>query len=121
MPDSSASVVVSSLMGPPIPMAGPGSACYQRAWTREQVGGFPHSPASSKDGSVTALLLSLLLAAEEPLWRPDTYTVNPKLSTGPIENFREIFVDPAQAPGQLKPAEAQSGTSDLSIRNDLSS
>ena len=49
-----------------------------------------------------ALFLSLLLAAEEPLRRPDTYTgVNPRLSTGPIENFREIYVDPAQAPAQL--------------------
>ena len=67
-----------------------------------------------------ALFLSLLLAAEEPLRRPDTYTgVNPRLSTGPIENFREIYVDPAQAPAQLKPVEAQgAGMSDLSIYND---
>jgi hypothetical protein len=102
-------------------MAAAGSACYQRRQgTREQLDGFSHSPASSKDGSVPALFLSLLLAAEEPIWRPDTYpTVNPGLSTGTIENFREVFVDPAQAPGQLKPAEAHSGTSDLSIRNDL--
>ena len=70
------------------------------------------------DGPVQALFLSLLLAAEEPRVRPDTYTVNPRLSTGPIENFREIYVDPAQAPAQLKPSEAQSGSSDLSIRND---
>jgi hypothetical protein len=68
---------------------------------------------------VQALFLSLFLAAEEPRVRPDTYTVNPRYSTGPIENFRDVYVDPAQAPAQLKPAEAQSGTSDLSIRNDM--
>jgi len=69
---------------------------------------------------VQALFLSLLLAAEEPLRRPDTYVgANPRYSTGPIENFRQVYVDPAQAPAQLKPAEPQgSGMSDLSIYND---
>ena len=71
------------------------------------------------DGPVQALFLSLLLAAEEPRVRPDTYTVNPRYSTGPIENFREVYVDPGQTPAQLKPSEAQSGTSDLAIRNEL--
>jgi hypothetical protein len=68
---------------------------------------------------VQALFLSLLLTAEEPLRRPDTYTgVNPRYSTGPIENFRQVYVDPAQAPAQLKPAEPKGGTSDLTIYND---
>jgi hypothetical protein len=68
---------------------------------------------------VQALFLSFFLAAEEPVLRPDTYTVNPRFSTGPIENFRDIYVDPAQTPAQLKPVEAQTGTSDLSILNDF--
>ena len=100
-------------------MARGGSACYQRDWPVNNVRGSTTSE-SSKDEPVQALFLSLLLAAEEPLRRPDTYTVNPRLSTGPIENFREIYVDPAQAPAQLKPAEAEgSGTSDLTIYNDM--
>ena len=67
-----------------------------------------------------ALFLALLLSAEEPLRRPDTYAgVNPRYSTGPIENFRQIYVDPAQAPAQLKPLEqGGSGMSDLAIYND---
>ena len=67
-----------------------------------------------------ALFLSLLLAAEAPLRRPDTYAgANPRYSTGPIENFRQVYVDPAQAPAQLTPVESQgSGTSDLTIYND---
>jgi hypothetical protein len=71
---------------------------------------------------VIAFVLSLLFAGTEPVVRPDTYTVNPRLTTGPIENFRELYVDPAAVPAQLKPAEAQSGTAtDLSVRNDLTS
>ena len=66
-----------------------------------------------------ALFLSLLLAAEEPLRRPDTYAgANPRYSTGPIENFRQVYVDPALAPAQLKPAEPKGGMSDLTIYND---
>jgi hypothetical protein len=99
-------------------MAGGGSACYQRDWPVNNVRGSPTS-VSPKDGSVQVLFLSLLLAAEEPRVRPDTYTVNPRYSTGPIENFRDVYVDPAQAPAQLKPSEAQGGTSDLSIRNEM--
>jgi hypothetical protein len=69
---------------------------------------------------VQALFLSILLAGEEPLRRPDTYVgANPRYSTGPIENFRQVYVDPAQAPAQLKPTQPQgSGMSDLTIYND---
>jgi hypothetical protein len=69
---------------------------------------------------VVSLLLQVQAASDsQPLRRPDTYVGNPKFSTGPIENFRDVYVDPAVTPAQLKPSTAGTGTSDLTVRNDL--
>jgi hypothetical protein len=55
----------------------------------------------------TLILLSILQAHAEPdatlPTRPTTYVVDDRLSTGTIENFREIYVDASTLIDQLQP------------------
>jgi hypothetical protein len=70
--------------------------------------------------TVLVLVLSALLAADAAK-RPDTYTLDPRLTAGPIENFRELFVDPTTVIPQLAPvADAEPGAvGDLAVKNDF--
>jgi hypothetical protein len=67
----------------------------------------------------TFLAITLLVAAVDK--RPTTYTVDPRLTTGPVENFRELFVDPVSLASQVSPATAADGggRADLVIKNEM--
>lgn len=77
---------------------------------------------------MTALSLQMALliagsniAQAEPLdrpLRPTTHPADPALSSGALENFQRIYVDPATIIGTLKPSTAGEGTGHLYIRNE---
>lgn len=70
------------------------------------------------------LLTTLFLTsafADEPLerpLRPTTHPADPALTSGALENFQRIYVDPNEVIDSLKPMKKAEGTGHLYIRNE---